>query len=203
MHYRRLVRSLAYLALLAACWAATATAAVRLPAVIGDNMVLQQGQPVPIWGWADKGEEVTVTVAGQTRTAKAGEDGRWKIVLDKLAVGRPLSMVVKGSSGHSITLKNVLVGEVWVCSGQSNMDLHVADGKDAQREIAAAGYPMIRLFNVVKRPAATPQADCTGDWKQCSPTTTPTFSATALGSSFRTRSPYATLSKTDMCGQMA
>ena len=66
---------------LVAGWAAVAAAAVKLPAVIGDNMVLQRGQPVPIWGWADKGEEVTVTVAGQTLTTKAGDDGRWKVVL--------------------------------------------------------------------------------------------------------------------------
>ena len=135
-------------------WAATAAAVLRLPAVFGDNMVLQQGQPVPIWGWADKGEEVTVSVAGQTRTANAGEDGRWKIVLDKLDVGQPLTISIKGSSGNAITLKNVLVGEVWVCSGQSNMELRVVDCKDAQREIAAADYPKIRLFNVVKKPAA-------------------------------------------------
>ena len=160
-------------------WAATAAAVLRLPAVFGDNMVLQQGQPVPIWGWADKGEEVTVSVAGQTRTAIAGEDGRWKIVLDKLDVGQPLTISIKGSSGNAITLKNVLVGEVWVCSGQSNMELRVADCKDAQREIAAADYPKIRLFNVVKKPAAAPETDCVGDWKECSPATVPNFSAAA------------------------
>ncbi len=102
-----------------------AQAAVKLPALIGDDMVLQRGRPVPIWGWADKGEEVTVTIAGQKHVAKAGDDGRWKVTLDKLAVGRPLEMTVKGSSGSKITLKNILVGEVWVCSGQSNMELGI------------------------------------------------------------------------------
>ena len=96
------------------CWTSVALSAVTLPAVIGDNMVLQRGQPVPIWGWADKGEEVTVTVAGQTLSTKAGDDGRWKVVLAKLDVGEPLEMTVKGSSGSSIMLKNILVGEVWV-----------------------------------------------------------------------------------------
>ena len=131
-----------------------AAAAVKLPAVIGDNMVLQRGQPVPIWGWADKGEEVTVTVAGQTLTTKAGDDGRWKVVLAKLDVGQPLEMTVKGSSGSTITLKNILVGEVWVCSGQSNMEMGVGLCNNAKEEIAAANYPQIRLFTVANAKAA-------------------------------------------------
>ena len=128
---------------LVAGWALVAAAAVKLPAVIGDNMVLQRGQPVPIWGWADKGEEVTVTVAGQTLTTKAGDDGRWKVVLAKLDVGQPLEMTVKGSSGNTITLKNILVGEVWVCSGQSNMEMgsrpccEQREGRNRRRQLPA------------------------------------------------------------------
>jgi sialate O-acetylesterase len=158
-----------------ASWAAVAAAAVKLPAVIGDNMVLQRDQPVPIWGWADKGEDVTVTIANQTLTTKAGDDGRWKVVLAKLDVGQPLEMTVKGSSGAAVTLKNILVGEVWICSGQSNMEMGVSGCRNAQREIADAEYPNIRLFTVANAKAAEPKADCAGDWKGCSPATVPNF----------------------------
>ena len=148
---------------------AAAPAAVKLPALFGDNMVLQRGQPVPIWGWADKGEEVTVTVAEQQHTAKAGDDGRWKVTLDKLAVGQPLEMTVQGSSGNTITLKNIAVGEVWVCSGQSNMEMGIALCKNAKEEIAAANYPQIRLFLVVQAKRRQPATDVKGDWKPCTP----------------------------------
>ena len=89
-------------------------------------------------------------------------------------------MTVKGSSGNTITLKNILVGEVWVCSGQSNMEMAVASAKNAQKEIAAANYPKIRLFTVAKKKATEPQTDCSGRWVECSPTTVPGFSAAAL-----------------------
>jgi sialate O-acetylesterase len=159
--------------------AAFAPAAVKLPAVIGSNMVLQRDQPLPIWGWADKGEEVTVTIAGQEVSAKAGDDGRWKVTLAKLDVGQPLEMTVKGSSGSTITLKNILVGEVWLGSGQSNMELPVVACKDAQQEIAAAKYPRIRLFNVARLQSPQPVADTKGEWKPCSPETVGGFSAAA------------------------
>lgn len=162
-----------------ACWTSIALSAVKLPAVINDNMVLQQGQPVPIWGWADNGEEVTVTLAGQTLSTKAGNDGRWKVLLAKLDVGQPLEMTVKGSSGSALTIKNILVGEVWVCSGQSNMQMGVNSCKDAPQEIAAAKYPNIHLFTVAEKKAAEPQTDCAGQWVECSPTTVPGFSAAA------------------------
>jgi sialate O-acetylesterase len=178
MRQQSLVR-IAICCLLVTGWTAVAAGAVKLPAVIGEKMVLQRGRPVPVWGWADKGEEVTVTVAGQTLRAKAGDDGRWMVVLAKLDVGPPLEMTVKGSSGSAVTLKNILVGEVWVASGQSNMEMGVAGCKDAQQEIAAAKYPNIRLFTVVKKKAAEPQTDCSGDWKECSPATVANFSATA------------------------
>jgi sialate O-acetylesterase len=148
---------------------AVATAAVKLPAVIGNNMVLQRGQPLPIWGWADKGEEVTVSIAGQTQTAHAGDDDRWKVVLAKLDVGQPLEMTVKGSSGSAVTLKNILVGEVWVASGQSNMEMGINMCDNAKEEIAAANYPQIRLFMVPNVKTAQPAADVHAAWAPCSP----------------------------------
>jgi sialate O-acetylesterase len=155
--------------LLIACWATIAAAAVKLPTLIGDNMVLQRGQPAAIWGWADKGEEVTVAIAGQTLSTKAGDDGRWKVVLAKLDVGQPLEMTIKGSSGSSITLKNVVVGDVWVCSGQSNMEMGIGISDNAQAEIAAANYPQIRLFKVAKAKAQQPVDNVGGSWAPCSP----------------------------------
>ena len=139
--------------LLIACRAATVDAAVTLPALISDNMVLQRGRPIPIWGWADKGEEVTVAAAGQTVSTKAGDDRRWEAVLDTLDVGRPLEMTVKGSSGSNIVVKNILVGEVWLCSGQSNMHWTLSPGHGVinnEAELAAAKYPAVRQFTVGK-----------------------------------------------------
>ena len=161
------------------CWVMMATAAVKLPALFANNMVIQRDMPVPVWGWADNGEEVTVGIAGQTLTTKANDDGRWKVVFDNLEGDQPLEMIVQGSSGNTVTLKNTLVGEVWVCSGQSNMEMGVSGCKDAQQEIADAEYPQIRLFTVAKMKAAEPQTDCEGDWTLCSPATVPNFSATA------------------------
>jgi sialate O-acetylesterase len=155
--------------LLVAYWAAVATAAVRLPAMIGDNMVLQRSRPVPIWGWASKGEDVTVSVAGQSLAAKADDDGRWQVVLTKLDVGEPLEMTIKGSSGTTITLKNIAVGEVWVCSGQSNMAMGVSMCNSAKEEIAAANYPQVRLFPVAKEKALHPVGDVNGNWTPCTP----------------------------------
>jgi sialate O-acetylesterase len=156
-----------------------ASAAVKLPAVIGENMVLQRGQPAPIWGWADPGEQVSVTVAGQTVPTRAGKDGKWKVTLPKLDVGGPLQMTVKGSAGAAIVLRNVLVGEVWVCSGQSNMTMPVIQVKNGRSEIAAASYPKIRLFKVPTRKSAEPQADCVAEWKECNPAAVSGFSAAA------------------------
>src|SRR5437762_8750001 len=108
-------------ALLAALAATAARADVRLPGLFSDNMVLQQGMPVPIWGWADDGEQVRVTFHGHTATAKA-KDGKWMLKLAALkGSSEPEMLLIEGK--NRLELKNVLVGEVWVCSGQSNMEL--------------------------------------------------------------------------------
>ena len=160
---------------LAICgWSATASAEIKLPAVIGSDMVLQQGASLPIWGWAEEGETITVSIAGQTATGKADDDGQWRVTLGKLEatpIDKPLKMTIKGSSDDSITLTNVLVGEVWVCSGQSNMEMGVGEAKNGQAEIAAAGHPGIRLFWVPKERARQPARDVDADWDACSPKT--------------------------------
>ena len=173
---------------------------IKLPTVIGDNMVLQRDMRVPIWGWAEKGEDITVTVAGQSVKAKAGEDGRWQVTLQELKVGDPLVMSIKGSSGSELTLKNILVGDVWVCSGQSNMEMPIGhlDGRYESKEdirlaeIAAADYPDIRLFHIKKSAPGVSLPGWwfsrngwemgvwgfdAGQWAGCSPQTIAGFSA--------------------------
>jgi sialate O-acetylesterase len=160
-------------------WAAVAQAAIKLPAVIGDNMVLQRGQVLPIWGWATAGDQVTVTLAGQTATAKVDANGYWRVNLAKLEAGGPLEMTVKDTAGTTIVIKNILVGEVWVASGQSNMEWPMAAVKDAPKELPAANYPQIRLFNVMKARAVWPAQNLIGDWTACTPQSVPGFSAVA------------------------
>ena len=154
------------------CCAAAAGAELRLPALISDNMVLQRGRPLPIWGWAEQGEKVTVTIAGKAATARAVAVaiGRWQVSLPALEpADQPLEMVVTSSSGGTLRVKNVLVGEVWLCSGPSNIFWPVKRCDHAQEEIAKAAYPQIRFFTVARKTADQPQADCQGDWVECSP----------------------------------
>lgn len=160
--------------------ASTYTAAeVRLPAVIGDNMVLQQGCEVPIWGWADPGEKVSVKADwrwfGSSTTAD--EHGNWKLEISTPKKPGPHTITIKGD--NTITIENVLLGEVWLCSGQSNMQMAVHSCNNAEAEIAAADYPRIRLFHVARKTALEPQTDCTGSWRPCSPDTVRGFSAAA------------------------
>lgn len=161
--------------------AACAAADVKLPAIIGDNMVLEQGKQVAIWGTADAGEQVTVTLGGQKESATADSNGDWKVELSPLKQGGPLEMIIAGK--NTIILHNVLVGEVWVCSGQSNMEFAVwnhgvfGGAKNAEQEVAAANYPMVRLFIVKKAVAGKPQTDVQGQWVVASPATVGSFSA--------------------------
>ncbi len=155
----------------------TVSAEVRLPALFSPNMVLQRGMEVPVWGWADTGEMITVRMAGEERTVRTSSDGTWSIKLSQLPVGGPYEMVIEGT--NTITLGNILVGEVWICSGQSNMEMKVAHTKDGRMEIANGYYPEIRLFDVSNDMAAEPQSDCRGTWTLCRPQKLYDFSGTA------------------------
>lgn len=154
-----------------------ARAEVTLPALFGDSMVLQCEMAVPVWGWADPGEEISVAFAGQNKQVKADEEGRWQVKLDPIEANREgAALTVMGK--NTLTIDDVLVGEVWVCSGQSNMEWPLTRAQNANQEIAAADHPMIRLFNVPGHlTAATPQEKGPGVWKVCSPKTAPGFSA--------------------------
>lgn len=167
------------LALLAACGAGVVGRAdIRLPAIFGSGMVLQRDRPIPVWGWASPGEKVSVDFDGGRGVAEADAGGRWRVELPAHAAGGPYTLRLEGD--NRVTIENVLVGEVWLCSGQSNMTLPVAEADRAREEIAAASFPAIRLFTVAR--AATesaPQADCRGQWVECSPKTVSGFSAVA------------------------
>ncbi len=158
---------------------------VTLPRVIGSNMVLQRNRQAPIWGWASPSEEITITLSAETEdvepvattTAVADADGNWQTKLPAMAAGGPYTLQIKGS--NTIELTNVLFGEVWVCSGQSNMQWTVNISNNSEEEIAAAMYPKIRLFNIPQVPSGLPQQDVDADWYETTPETIPQFSAVA------------------------
>ena len=158
--------------------APVAPADVRVATIIGSNMVLQREMAVPIWGWADAGEKVTVTFAGQSKTATGGADGKWMVKLDALKTcAKPADMTVAGAN-NTITLKNILVGEVWIGSGQSNMEMGVGGCLDARKFIDAAKYPTMRLITVRKNTSGAPLTRFEGSWQVCTPGSAGRFSAT-------------------------
>jgi sialate O-acetylesterase len=150
-------------------------AAVKLPAIISDHMVLQQGAPVRIWGTADPGEAVRVDFQGQTVSTKAAENGKWAAWLKPLAAAGPLEMTIAAS--NAIAIKDVLVGEVWVGSGQSNMEFALWNAVNHDEEMAGADFPLIHLFHVKRLVADQPADDLVGTWQVCSPQTVHNFSA--------------------------
>lgn len=160
-------------------WALSASvqADVRLPALFSDHMVLQQDMALPVWGWADPGEKITVSIAGQTKSATAGSDGKWKLSLDKVESKEPLTLKVSGK--NTIELNDVLIGEVWLCSGQSNMQMGLSITNNATAERQGAIYPQIRLFEVKQTPQLSPQETCEGRWEICGPDNVGRFSAVA------------------------
>lgn len=160
-------------------------AEVTLPRVIGNNMVLQRDMEVPIWGWASADEEITITLSTEdggaesvfSTTVTPDAEGNWQIRLPAMEAGGPYTLRVIGS--NTLELTNVLFGEVWVCSGQSNMQWSVSASKDSEVEIAAADYPNIRLFYVPRVPSGLPQNDVEADWYETNPETIANFSAVA------------------------
>lgn len=151
-------------------------AQIKLPAIFGDHMVLQQKQSNPVWGWATPGETITVSINGQSHMAKAGEDGYWKVILRPIPAGGPYRMDIAGATSKFF-FEDVLVGEVWICSGQSNMAWSVNRTNSAELAILTANYPNIRLISVPQVGTQEPQSDFKGEWTACSPETVPNFSA--------------------------
>ncbi len=153
---------------------------VSLPNFFGDNMVLQRDKPIPVWGWASPKEKIIVQFDNQTKTTKADRSGKWMIKLDSESAGGPYVLTIKGK--NTISFINVMLGEVWICSGQSNMEMPIEGwGKvnNYEKEIAAANYPMIRHIKIPNTVSSTPQDNIPkADWKICSPETAGDFTAT-------------------------
>ena len=155
--------------------APAARADVRVPSIIGDNMVLQQGTKVRIWGSANAGERVAVSFDKKTLNTIADAQGRWQVLLGPLKAGGPFELTVKGD--NVLTVKNVLVGEVWLCSGQSNMEWPLVNTTNGPETVAQANNSEIRLFTVEKHTAATPLTDVEGHWVVTTPEEAAHFSA--------------------------
>jgi len=150
------------------------SAIIRLPSVFNDNMVLQQNKIVNLWGFASPHENITVEFNGQVVNGVANAQGNWKVELQPMQAGGPFEMIIKGT--NTIILKNILIGEVWICSGQSNMEFPLKKTNDAEKEIAQADLPSIRIFIVKRTCASDMQEDCKGKWQVCSPKTIGDFS---------------------------
>ncbi len=156
------------------------TAEVRLPAVIGDHMVIQQEKPVVIWGWADPDEAVAVRLGGVEAETVADADGRWRLSFEPLkARGGTLEMTVRGGKGSEIVVRDILVGEVWLCSGQSNMEWSLRQLPNPAPEILRADHPGLRLFHVPRRTSDLPLDDVEAAWEVCAPDAARSFSAVA------------------------
>ncbi|MDR2473603.1 MAG: TIM barrel protein [Tannerella sp.] len=161
-------------------YAQKALSTVKLPHYVSDNMMFQREAPVKLWGIAAQGETVTVNIGGQTGKAKPDKSGKWQINLKPLPVGGPYTLTIKGKT-DSFEFGNILSGDIWVCGGQSNMEMPLAGwGKinDYEKEISEANYPNIRLLVVPNQIAGIPQLDVKmSGWKECSPTSIPEFSS--------------------------
>ena len=157
---------------------------LKVPAIFSDNMVLQQKYSAPVWGWDKPGQAVQVTGSWNNRTNSAVTDksGKWMLKLSTPAAGGPYTLTIKGEK--TVTFQNVMIGEVWVCSGQSNMEMPITGWpntpvfKSESTIKEASNYPNIRLFNLQKKISESPEADCKGQWVTSSPENVATFSAT-------------------------
>jgi len=172
------MKRLVLFAIALALVATAGSAAIKPAALFSDNAVLQQGIAVPVWGTADNGERVTVTFQSQELSTTA-KDGRWMVRLAPLKAGGPFTMTISGSLAGSsmIALSNILVGEVWVCSGQSNMQFGLKSASNGPEAVASATNPKIRLFSVPLKTSYTPLDDMQASWALCSPETAKSFTA--------------------------
>lgn len=169
---------------------------LKLPAIFADGMVLQREMPIPVWGWAKAGDKVTVTLGGEgagkidlnssgpqigslllSAAATADANGVWMAKLPAQKAGGPFTLTVAVAGGSTIELHDVLIGEVWICSGQSNMEMTVGQSLNADQEAAEANYPMIREFKIPPLTTLRPQDDVPGKWTTCSPATVKGFTA--------------------------
>ncbi|MFV8376272.1 sialate O-acetylesterase [Flavobacterium sp. LB1P71] len=153
-----------------------ANANVRMPLLFSDGMVLQRNKAIPVWGWADANEKIAVHFNKQTKTIKADATGKWMVQLDSEKAGGPFELTITGK--NKIVINDVLVGEVWICSGQSNMEFQMYKTLNFEKEISDSNYPMIRHFGVAQDLSGTPKEDLkAGKWAVCSKETVRDFTA--------------------------
>lgn len=158
------------------CSALTLSAQVKLAQIFSDNMVLQRDKPIAVWGWSQSKEKIKVQFHNQIKSVVADKNGKWKIYLDAEKAGGPYSLTVSGK--NTITIMNVLVGEVWICSGQSNMEWPLSATSNAEQEIARANYPQIRHIKIPNTVASQPKENFTSSaWEICSAQTAGDFTA--------------------------
>ncbi len=155
--------------------AGTAAANIKLPALFSEHMVLQSGETVPVWGWAAPDEKVAVEIGGQKLTTIADATGEWRVRLEPLPSGAKLTLTVRGE--NSVVVNDVLAGEVWLGSGQSNMRLEVSRANHFEAEKTAANLPEIRMFTVNKNATTTTATDGRGSWQICNSNSVGAFSA--------------------------
>lgn len=167
-----------FAAFVTAVMALPAMAELRLPAVFGDHMVVQQKKPVRVWGWSDPGAEVKVRIGSRTASATADDAGKWTAEVPAVPAGGPYTMNIRGG-GETVVIRDVLCGEVWICSGQSNMEWPIDRSRDPLPTIAAANDPHLRYIDVPKLTSDTPQTDFEGAWQIMSSETAPKASAVA------------------------
>jgi len=165
-------------ALLTFCLALSHSIAAEKPLVhplFADHMVLQRDLAAPVWGWTDPGREIRVSLAGKSGTARADDSGRWQVKLGPFSAGGPHILRIEGP--QTVVIQDVLIGDVWICSGQSNMEWGMWGVNNSPQEIAAADHPQLRLFTVPKKIATRPEEVPGGQWQVCSPQTVAGFSA--------------------------
>ncbi|MCH1440192.1 MAG: sialate O-acetylesterase, partial [Rubripirellula sp.] len=156
----------------------TADAQLEVPTIFSDHMVMQRNANIKVWGWSKPGDNITCTLASQTSRTKTSADGTWSLQFKEFPAGGPHELKIQ-TSEESITINDIYMGEVWLCSGQSNMAMKVGGVDDAQTEISTANHPAIRMFTESSSHATEPQDRCKGAWQVCSPETVSSFSATA------------------------
>jgi sialate O-acetylesterase len=157
-------------------FALQSNAQIKLPSIFGDHMVLQQKQDNPVWGWAEPNEKITVSINGQSHSTIADIKGNWRVILKPIPVGGPYKMDIEGKAS-SFFLEDILVGEVWICSGQSNMAWPISRTNSAELAIATANYPNIRLISVPQVGTDKIQNDFEGQWEAATSESVPDFSA--------------------------
>ncbi|MGI9467457.1 MAG: sialate O-acetylesterase [Rubripirellula sp.] len=155
-----------------------ADAQLEVPRIFSDHMVMQRNENIKVWGWSKPGDNITSTLASQTSRTKSSADGTWSLEFKEFPAGGPHELKIQ-TSEESITINDIYMGEVWLCSGQSNMAMKVGGVMDAETEISTANHPAVRMFTESSPHATEPQDRCKGAWQVCSPETVSSFSATA------------------------